>query len=256
MLTHLIEVLIGLAMVAALTGVAGMASAWALMRGLKGWPVIIAASLSAAAVLAVWLLSDNHWDAASAWGAVEKYLSTARDTEMSRWSKAGIQPANVEVFRHLYTQYIVLSFPAWLLLTCLVLGMFSSSLTASLLSRATPGVERFRPFKEWVIPEPLVFGFLVGCFLKLFRKEGIADHHLQNLTADNLLVFFMGLYTVGGLCVISHFFHKWRFPFMVRLLGYFLLFNLASMAAACFGILDIWFDFRKIKTSVPREVAS
>jgi uncharacterized protein YybS (DUF2232 family) len=74
----------------------------------------------------------------------------------------------------------------------------------------------------------------------------------MDILGNNFLVFFVGLYTLSGLSIVSFFFHKWRLPAAIRILSYLVLLNLIFETICCFGVLDVWFDFRKLKSS-PKE---
>lgn len=125
--------------------------------------------------------------------------------------------------------------------------------------RVTPKIPRPMRFRDWVLPEPLVFGLVVGGLLKV--AQGMLQltpdqSTVVEVIANNLLVLFVGIYAMAGLCIISFFLHKWRLPSIVRFLGYFLLLLSAGFQIPCaLGVLDVWFDFRKLK-SPPLEQTS
>jgi uncharacterized protein YybS (DUF2232 family) len=253
MMNQAMEALLFAILALLLVAVAILAASWALLGGRRGWPAASAATAAAFLAAAVLLMAGSRWDAAVLWRTAGSQLTAACEMRAAQWASAGVSADRLQSLRDLCRQYVVLSFPAWLLLSCLALGMFSANLSAHLLSRTTRTVEKPAPFREWVLPEPLVFGFLLACLLKLFRPVGATDLHPQNLLANNGLVFFAGLYAIAGLGITAHFFHRWRLPFLVRLLGYAVIVNNAAEVAACFGILDVWFDFRKLKRPPPRE---
>lgn len=253
MTNQFLQIGLFLALVGVLLFAATLASAWVLLSGRRGWFAASAGALAAALSLAVLLMAGTRWDAGRLWTQGRESLAAACEAKAAQWEKAGAPADKVEMLRGLCRQYVVLAFPAWLLVICLVLGMTGTGLAARVLSRKVRGIAPPEPFRRWRVPEPVIFGFLLACLLKLFRPEGAPDLHPQNLAANHLLVFFGGVYAIGGLGVVSHYFHQWRFPFFARVLGYLLLFNLAVEAAALFGILDVWFDFRKLKRPPPQE---
>jgi uncharacterized protein YybS (DUF2232 family) len=68
---------------------------------------------------------------------------------------------------------------------------------------------------------------------------------------DNLLVFFVGFYTLGGLSIVSFYFHKWGLSIFWRAVIYFLMVQFCLqviVVLASFGIMDVWMDLRKLKT--------
>jgi uncharacterized protein YybS (DUF2232 family) len=159
----------------------------------------------------------------------------------------GFQAENIEMMKVITQKYIFWSFPAWAAVSCLVAGLLAYYLASSILSRVTPRVSKPMAFREWAVPEFMVFGLIVGGILKLIFKENSP----MDIVGNNLLVFFAALYTLGGLSIVSFFFHKWRLPIFVRILGYVFIFQLVFETVCAIGVLDIWFDFRKMKPASP-----
>jgi hypothetical protein len=98
-------------------------------------------------------------------------------------------------------------------------------------------------FREWVIPEPLVFGVIAAGLLKLIAEENTWKETVGN----NLAVFFGGLYILGGLSIVSFFLNKWRVPAVLRFISYAVLLPIVWESFCAIGVLDVWLDFRKIK---------
>ncbi len=119
----------------------------------------------------------------------------------------------------------------------------------SSLPELTTRVPKAMAFQEWVIPEPLVFGLIVAGILKIVAGEKI----WLDILGSNLLVFFSVVYVLGGFSIVSFFLHKWRLPATVRVLSYLILVQLPLDTVCALGVLDIWFDFRKLKTRQPER---
>ena len=69
-------------------------------------------------------------------------------------------------------------------------------------------------FRQWVIPEPLVFGFIAGALLKISVKFlSLPEDNWVDILGSNLLVFFGSLYIMGGFSIIAYYLQKWKVSF-------------------------------------------
>jgi uncharacterized protein YybS (DUF2232 family) len=227
--------------------VASLASTWGLLRGLKPGQAVLAGALGAALFWAVIFIFIQSGATTSVPLLIQKAMEQVDQGQVPKPFNA--TPESTRLYQDFVKNYMILAFPGWIASMCLVLGLLSYYLSSFMLSRVTSRITGPVAFRQWVIPEPLVFGLLAGGILKL------VGHWLKlgpwaDIVSNNLLVFFLGLYTLGGLSIVSFFLHKWRFPAILRILGYVVLLQMFETICAL-GVLDVWFDFRKLKTSPP-----
>ena len=147
------------------------------------------------------------------------------------------------MIQNLFKKYFLFCLPAWILSGSLFAGFLAYYLVSSIGARFIPRIAAPKPFWQWMVPEPMIFGLILGGVVKLFSPE----NSLLETIGDNLLVLFLAIYTFAGLTITSFFFRKWRFPTFARLLCYVLLFEITFNAVCILGVLDIWLDFRKLK---------
>jgi uncharacterized protein YybS (DUF2232 family) len=236
-------------------GMAGLAAAWALLRGWKPrWVVLMGAFTMGLFVMCLFLL-DQAGQKQDVLSSIRQYFDQKNFEE--NWKlysemmmKLGIfSNEKLDLFKDSYQKYFYWSVPAWLAVRCLIGGLVAYYLVSFVLSRITTRVPRPISFKEWVVPEPLIFGLIAAVALKLLAKDNI----WVEILGDNLLFFFIGLYILGGFSIVSFFLNKWRFPRVLRYFSYFGLFFLVSESICALGVLDVWLDFRKIKTPPTEE---
>lgn len=248
----LVDFFIKSAVMLAFLGIACLAAVWALLKGLKPRSVILVGTLTLCLLLvAIFLLMQSAYKQDTL-PALHQYFTDAW-THQSQWLKeSGFSQDKIDLFKDIYERYIFQAFPAWLAVNSLLLALLAYYLCSSLLSRVTRKVVKPISFRDWVVPEPLVFGLITGGLFKVipFFANGPLD-----ILGSNLLVFFIGLYTLSGLSIVSFFFHKWRLPPALRILSYLLLLNLVFETICFFGVLDVWFDFRKLKRTTPESMA-
>ncbi len=238
-------VLLDVLLVAVVFAVASLAAAWALLRGLSSQFVVLAGTLGAVLFVAGYFFVAQSGD-------VNFFTQEQNDFD-AVWSaqtpallKSGVAPETLELVKNFALKYFLLSFPAWLAVGCLIAGFLSYYLASSILRRITLKVSQPLAFRHWVLPEFFIFGFIAACYLKFFMPENSP----WDLLGDNLLVFFVGFYTLGGLSVVSFYFHKWGLSLFWRTVIYFLMVQFCLqiiVVLASFGIMDVWMDLRKLK---------
>ena len=109
------------------------------------------------------------------------------------------------------------------------------------------------PFHLWRPWEELIWGVIAALGLRLISSGFIGD------LALNLLVVAAVLYMVHGLALVRFFLWKHRLPRLVELMFYVALFfssGLGAMLLAGLGLLDAWFDWRRLRAAAlpPDEV--
>ncbi|HJT24523.1 MAG TPA: DUF2232 domain-containing protein [bacterium] len=252
----ILGILVDMAIVLLTLGMVALTTSWALLHKFKPGAVILTGTITVGFfTLASYILPQlSH--PADMFSQLSQYFDQAHfeadwKASLDAVSKWGLNPDKSMPPKDLYQKYFYFALPAWEAIRCLLWGLLAYYVVSSFLSRITSRVPKATAFREWIVPEPLIFGLIAGASLKLFAREnGILD-----ILADNLLVFFTGLYTIGGFSIVSFFLYKWRLPRMIRVMGYFAIVVIATIFSICgLGILDVWFDFRKLKAP-PSEAA-
>ena len=237
---------------------AGLSTVWALFRKLKPRQVVLCGAITMGILFTALLLLGRADPKVSPWISLQQYFGTKNFEE--EWKadyqsavKMGFPPDKLDGFKDDYKKYFYDLYPAWVASGCLVFGLLSYYFFSFVLSRITTRVPRATAFREWMIPEPLVFGLIMGVALKVLSR----GNPVLDLLGSNLFLFFSMIYALGGFSILAFFYHKWRLPTMLKVLGYFILVQLildiisAIGFFGLFGVLDIWFDFRKLKNPRP-----
>jgi uncharacterized protein YybS (DUF2232 family) len=227
--------------------VASLASTWGLLKGLKPGQTVLAGALGAALFWAVIFLFIQGGGKTSVPLLVQKAMEQVEQGPVPKPFNAS--PESTLLYQGFVKNYMILAFPGWIASMCLVLGLLSYYLSSIMLSRVTNRVTGPLAFRQWVIPEPLVFGLLAGGILKL-AGQWLNLGPWADIVSNNMLVFFLGLYVLGGMSIVSFFLNKWRLPSILRILSYVVLLQMFETVCAL-GVLDVWFDFRKLKNPPP-----
>lgn len=93
-------------------------------------------------------------------------------------------------------------------------------------------------FQTWKAPEFLVWPTIV-CGFFLLVKVGVVS-----VIAMNLFKFFMAIYAIQGLSVLSFFLSAWNIRGGLRTLAFGVALFLMTPLLLSLGFFDLWFDFR------------
>ncbi len=237
-----------------MVGVASLTSTWALLKGFKPRNVVLA-SMATLVIVAGFLLAFNqfslHQDLLV---SLHKMFDDYWSGELQKMVEAKMTQEEIGLAQMVYQLYIFQAFPAWIAVNSLVVGILAYYFSSSILSRITPRVPQSMAFRLWVVPEPLVFGLILGGLVKVFSTY-FKEWPWVDVAGNNLLVFFAVLYAIGGLSILMFFLGKLRLFGVQRYLVIFLalwtllLFGVMFPVCLVLGILDVWFDFRKLKVA-------
>lgn len=241
-------------------GVAGVAVAWALLRGLKPRTVIGVGVSALTLFLATGFLLELSVskDRQKAFAPFTEYLDQEWKAEYKAMLEDNVPQDQIEMEKAFREKYIVWCVPAWSIFSCLLIGLVAYYLVSSLLSRITKRVSPPIPFRDLTVPEWLIFGLIIGGIIKVIPFE----NHWMEVVGNNLLVFFLGLYALSGFSLLSFLFHKLRLVNAFRLLilatvlGLFFgaIFTVITVVCIFLGVLDVWLNFRKRKPALPEAL--
>jgi len=240
-----VESFIRLVLLLGLIGLVSIVSAWALSRGYRPATVVLLGSSSMALLIAALFLIGQLGQKEGFEASLHQYFENSGKQNEQWMAQSHWTPENIAYFKTFFQKYITMAFPAWLALNSLIVGFLGYYLSSAVLSRTTKRVPRAKAFREWVVPEPLIFGLIAAGLLKLYAP----DNSWREVVGNNLLVFFGGLYILGGLSIASFFLTKWRLPRVLRFLSYIVLLMTVWESICAIGVMDVWLDFRKIKKS-------
>ena len=251
------EILVAFLSTLLLFFVPGAAVTWALLKGLKPRAVLAVGMMALGLYLAFGFLADFSGKPAEGLSTLRKSYDQMWQTRVQALVEQKVPQDQIDQEKVIFEKYFFGCLPAWSALLCLLVGLVSYYALSSLLSRATSRVSKPIAFKDWVVPDFLVFGLILGGLLKVFP---FFQNHWTEVAADNLLVFFFGLYTLEGFSLVSFFLNRWRLSPAFRALsfatmvGYMFYYSDVFLTLCALGVLDVWFNFRKWKKT-PLEQA-
>ncbi len=109
---------------------------------------------------------------------------------------------------------------------------------------------RLPDFSRWRPGEGMVWGLILGGVLYFIGTY--TNMRQINIAGLNIGMFFLAVYFVSGLSVISYFLHGYKVPVFARAFLY-VLFVMQYPFSAGVGLADVWFDFRKRMDTVKKK---
>lgn len=241
-------------LIGAILTVSGLAVLFSLLRGAGPNGAVLAGSLACGLFfLAFFGLAQSEGKGAGL-KEMQGYLEQNLQTQMAALKAQGIPQDKIDENMDWAEKYGVQAYPAWVALTCFWFGFLSYYMVPLFFRRFSSRIPGPLPFRQWVIPEPLIFGLIAGALLKVSVKYLGVQYGWVDILANNILVFFGALYITGGFSIISYYMQKWKIPMAFRFPLYVILTFLFE-PLFCLGLLDVWMDLRKIKTPALEKTA-
>lgn len=100
-------------------------------------------------------------------------------------------------------------------------------------------------YKLWILPEKLVWVFIIAAVLTLFPIEP------GRSIGINVLMVSTQLYCFQGVAIMLFYFSKWSVPLFLRTLIYVLLFfqTIGVILLGILGVADVWLDLRRLNST-------
>lgn len=227
--------------------ISGLAILFALLRGARPNGAILAGSLAGGLFFTVFFGLSLMDGKGTGLKEMQGYLDQNLRDQMTALKSEGVPQDKIDENLDWAEKFGVQAYPAWVALTAIWFSFMAYYTLPILFRRFNSRVPAPLPFRYWIIPEPLVFGFIAGALLKISVKyiSGPNSGWIEIL-ADNLLVLFGCLYIMGGFSIISYYLQKWNIPLVFRFPLYLILIFLFE-PLFCLGLMDVWMDVRKIK---------
>ena len=138
--------------------------------------------------------------------------------------------------------------PAAVVVFSIWIAFISVALTGVLLKGAGENSLVFPAFKMWQFPWYFAWGYIVGLIGTFFSGYLGAYKETGMLFGMNFLAVFNMLFLVQGIEIIYFFMDKFKIRTYLRALSFGLLLVVAPALPLViwFGLLDVWFNFRKL----------
>ena len=137
--------------------------------------------------------------------------------------------------------------PGILFSTVLVIVWMNLALFSRVLAKTLPGHWNWPPYREWKLPDHLVWLPIGAALCYLAGSGSLHDLGLNGLIVGGVLYFFQGL------AVFLHILDRWKVPRYLRIFFYLLLVlqSYGLVVLSLLGLADIWLPLRPF--SGPQE---
>jgi uncharacterized protein YybS (DUF2232 family) len=177
-------------------------------------------------------------------------FGSAMQSAIAIYRKMGIPEetiSNLETTFKGAAEVLKIAFPAMLLLAGLVNSLINFEVLRSILIRMGYSIENLPVFAEWQFPTYLSAFFIAGLLL-LGTKNILNSPLLYNLGMNLYSVASM-LFMVQGISIGYHYLRKGKISKVLSMviLGFVVMSPILGQLAVWFGLLDLVFDYRKLK---------
>jgi uncharacterized protein YybS (DUF2232 family) len=182
--------------------------------------------------------------------ALDQGLSRAFDLYQEESGLPAATLKNIEVAVAQLKTYIPKVLPGLLFSGILYTVWMNQALGNWLLKKRNRDLAPWQDFKEWQLPDYLVWGLILGAGSLFFLPGPL------NTIGLNIVIVWGALYFLQGLAVLVSLLQRWSLPKPVRLLIYafFVLQSVGVVLLSIIGLADVWTDFRKLNP--PAEAPS
>jgi len=188
-------------------------------------------------------------EAVSMTGLIDRFLETS---ESLSDKMAELGAPNVLVDPEVVRPYLVMSIPSMIVLTGAGNAAVVFLIFRKLLSRFGHGLAAIPPFRAFHLNWKYGWGFVLG-LLGMMLGEFTGREIVLRVGINLFWVFYM-LFTLQGFSVLYFFFGKWKMStaakvFLLIVAVFTGIAQLVLTAAPWVGVLDAWFDFRKLEVT-------
>lgn len=126
---------------------------------------------------------------------------------------------------------------------------WATMVLGDILLERTSGFKAWPIFRQWTLPEKLIWVVIAMAACILIRIEPLPTIGI------NCIILLIIIYCFQGLSITVFFMNKWKVPLLLRSFFYVMIVfqSLGTLVLLFFGIADIWVDFRKLKTPIVTE---
>lgn len=201
------------------------------------------------------LLLISSFTVISGFNIVETYLelweSTSRET-LQIWEGLGLSEEMITEYQVLL-ELLPSLFQVMLPIIFVGLGLIATLLTLViarivLIRLGSPeAVPKIPPFVQWSFPPIFTWGFIIGKLLVVLSYY--YPYELLQAVTLNIDTFFSYAFLLQGVAIAWHFLDEAGLHKFFRFILLFFIFAASGLlrnSVMLFGVLDSWFDFRKL----------
>lgn len=144
--------------------------------------------------------------------------------------------------------------PVSILIFSILIGTTIYYITTFYMRKLGTNIMSYKPFREWSFPRWPISVLATVLLVILFIQERVLEPGILNTILVNLLIFLLFLVFLQGLAVIIYFLAIIKSGFLkaatiiTLFLVSLLLYGLPVIMIMIIGLIDMWFNLRKVKT--------
>lgn len=174
-------------------------------------------------------------------------LNNSLDIIAAQQKKLGASETEIQELRKTYDLFVIKTFPAWAFISALFM-VFLNYLVVRLFAFRKYGVKsEIKSFELWYLNEAVVWVLIAGLTGMLLRKYLPAEW--MYYAALNIVFVFFNVYFFTGMGIMSFMLKKYKSPPFLQIIAYMavIFFIQLTVVVVLAGVLDTWFNFRKIE---------
>ncbi|SJZ80831.1 YybS family protein [Selenihalanaerobacter shriftii] len=166
-------------------------------------------------------------------------VTNAFNTALEQYKQLGLDQATMKQLETIINdmqKMFKIFFPSIILAASSVKGLINYYIALPVLNRLGYDFDTPTPFARWRLPKYIILGYILGILL------------ISNSFGKNIYFIFNFVYLIQGLAVAAHYLKRLNISNVVQKVILFILAIIPiNQILAFVGILDQWFDFRKLE---------
>ncbi len=184
-------------------------------------------------------------------GAVEEYLRESITEAAALYTKMGLTQTAVMIksISDSFVHNLARLMPGITVATSVIQAAFCYGVSRTIISRkdVTASAAGKVPLAGWYAPDAWVWGLIAALALVVLPNE------TSRFAGWNLAILFAVVYLAQGTAILEHFLRRGHVaPFMRGLIIVLILALPSIVFVITLGIVDVWADFRKVRTPVQK----
>lgn len=176
-------------------------------------------------------------------------LDQSINQTLSFYENMGLNPEQMEDIKDSLVQtleLLKLAFPAMLVVASVFDTFINYWVAGKILKRLGYYLQPFIPFYEWRASKSFFWSYAFGMLILLLNSK--YELAVLERIGVNIQLLFSIIFLITGLAAVSYILHRYKVKSFLRWIVYIIIFiqPFLSLTVTWVGILDVWFDFRKL----------
>jgi len=239
-----------------LLGGLGVAIAEILGRAFSAERTVLFSTIAGTGLVVLMLAVHSAFLGQAPWAVVHDYLASSFRESMEMSAQLGAQDEQIALVRdhlEIIVRSLLYVFPALVLVGLAGVVCLNLLFSRALFFLGGLSFPSFGDLTRWHPPERMIWLF-IGSGAAVLLPPLLGTGGTEIVVAGlNVLIVCLFVYFLQGLAVMESFFKTRRIPRLLKVLFYFLLLiqQYLLMLVCIIGLLDLWFDFRRLNRVDP-----